>query len=57
MRVGRTGIENFQYIMEEELKTVRVEKDLGVVMDNELNFSGHLAEKINVANRMVNWID
>ncbi|XP_076063508.1 uncharacterized protein LOC143038359 [Oratosquilla oratoria] len=42
--------------MEEELNAVRVEKDLGVVVDDELNFSRHLAEKINVANRMVGLI-
>ncbi|XP_076061638.1 uncharacterized protein LOC143037386 [Oratosquilla oratoria] len=41
--------------MEEELNAVRVEKDLGVVVDDELNFSRHLSE-INVANRMVGLI-
>ncbi|KAK3868645.1 hypothetical protein Pcinc_025986 [Petrolisthes cinctipes] len=42
--------------MDEELREVGEEKDLGVVIDRELKFSGHLAEKIKKANRIVGLI-
>lgn len=42
--------------MIEEMTEVNSEKDIGVVIDNKLNFSDHLAEKINKANKMVGLI-
>jgi hypothetical protein len=39
-----------------ELDHVDVMKDLGVVMDNELNFSNHIYEKINKCNQMLGII-
>ena len=53
MRIGRSDMETFQYSMEEELNTIKVEKVLGVVIYNELKFTTHYAEKINKANRIV----
>lgn len=56
MRIGRTKEEIFKYRMEEELKEVNSEKDLGVVIDNGLSFDEHLAEKVNKANKIVGII-
>ena len=56
MRIGNLKIENFQYVMDEDLKSIKEEKDLGVIIDNELKFTAHLAEKINKANKMVGLI-
>lgn len=38
------------------INCTRSEKDIGVVMDDKLTFSEHLAEKINKANRIVGMI-
>lgn len=38
------------------MEKVSSEKDLGVVLDTNLSFSGHLAEKINKANKIVGLI-
>ena len=38
------------------MQEVPSEKDIGVVIDNMLNFSDHLAEKINKANKIVGLI-
>ena len=56
MRIGNSKVENFQYVMDEDLKSIKEEKDLRVIIDNELKITAHLAEKINKANKMVGLI-
>lgn len=56
MRIGSKAISKTGYCMHEPMEEVGVEKDIGVVMDNKLNFSDHLAEKINKANKIVGLI-
>ena len=36
-----------------QLKNVEEEKDLGVIMDNNLNFKSHISQKISKANSMI----
>lgn len=56
MRIGSAQEESFIYKMEEELREVKHEKDLGVIIDNNLSFDEHLAEKVNKANKIVGII-
>ena len=42
--------------MYEDIERTEAEKDIGVVIDNKLAFSDHLAEKINKANKIVGLI-
>lgn len=56
MRIGRTDVEDRDYTMYGNIKKTRVEKDIGVVIDDKLKFSDHLAEKVNKANRIVGLI-
>lgn len=56
MRIGRTDIEDQGYRLYGEITKTRVEKDIGVVIDDKLAFSDHLAEKINKANKIVGCI-
>ena len=36
MRIGKLNVENFQNVMEEEINSIKVEKDLGFMIDYEL---------------------
>ena len=56
MRLGNYDERHNGYKMSEQLDEVSSEKDIGVVIDNKLSFSDHLAEKINKANRIVGLI-
>ncbi len=56
MRIGKKNTDRYQYTMDESLKQVRVEKDLGLIIDENLNFREHFTEKINKANRIVGLI-
>lgn len=56
MRIGRSDVTQFGYKMYEDLEECTVEKDIGVIIDNRLAFSDHLAEKINKANKIVGII-
>ncbi|XP_063852406.1 uncharacterized protein LOC135095487 [Scylla paramamosain] len=42
--------------MDQDLNQIKVEKDLGVKIDQDLNFIEHFEEKINKANMMVGVI-
>ena len=53
MRIRRSDINEHNYKMIQELSTCTKEKDIGVIIDNKLTFSDHLAEKVNKANRLV----
>ena len=59
LTLGR--FENIRYteryrICQKELEHVFEEKDLGVIMDSELNFTEHISSKIRIANAMVGLI-
>lgn len=56
LRIGNTSVVNKNYRMYENITRSRVEKDIGVIIDDQLTFSEHLAEKINRANRIVGLI-
>ena len=56
MRLGNYEERQNGYKMREQLEEVSSEKDIGVVIDNKLSFSDHLAEKINKANKVVGLI-
>ena len=56
MRIGNYENRHDGYDVGEPLEEVTSEKDIGVIIDNELSFSNHLAEKINKANKMVGLI-
>ena len=46
MRLGKSNVERVKYVMNEELKEIEMEKDLGVMIDDEsLKFTVHLARK------------
>ncbi|KAG7155492.1 hypothetical protein Hamer_G024702, partial [Homarus americanus] len=45
------------YHMYTTIKKTTVEKDIGVVIDDKLTFSDHLAEKINKANKIMREVD
>lgn len=56
MPLGRTKVDDREYTMYGYIEKTRLEKDMGVVIDDKLKFSDHLAEKINKANRIVGLI-
>ncbi|XP_076063399.1 uncharacterized protein LOC143038265 [Oratosquilla oratoria] len=56
MRIGKTDVEDTGYKIYEEIERSNTEKDIGVVIDDKLAFSDHLAEKINKANKIVGII-
>ena len=39
-----------------EIKRVEHEKDLGIIVDNKLNFREHITSKVNIANRNLGLI-
>ncbi|KAG7173309.1 putative Endonuclease-reverse transcriptase-containing protein 10, partial [Homarus americanus] len=45
------------YHMNTTIKKTTAEKDIGVVIDDKLTFSDHLAEKINMANKIMREAD
>lgn len=45
MRLGQTEIEDTEYNMHYNINKTRTEMDIGVVIDNKLTFSDHLAKK------------
>ncbi len=56
MRVGRTRDIEHGYTLFNRMTSTNAEKDIGVVIDDKLTFSEHLAEKINKANKIVGII-
>ena len=56
MRIGKTTVEDNGYSMYEDIEWTEEDKDTGVVIDDKLAFSDHLAEKINKANKIVGLI-
>ncbi|KAG7170129.1 putative Endonuclease-reverse transcriptase-containing protein 9, partial [Homarus americanus] len=53
MRIGRTKVADHGYHMYTTIKKTTVEKNIGVVIDDKLTFSDHLAEKINKAAKIM----
>ena len=59
MRIGKTKLEDRVYTMgpdKHKLKTITEEKDIGVIIDNKLSFSSHMAAKIKKANSVMGVI-
>lgn len=56
MRIGKSEIPHGDYVMEQSLTLTNEEKDLGVIVDKDLNFEKHISGKINSANRIVGLI-
>ena len=56
MRIGKTAVEDYEYSMHTGIEKTGTEKDIGVVIDDKLAFSDHLAEKIKKANKIVGLI-
>ena len=52
MRTGRPNVDEGEYMMYGPITSTRKEKDIGVVIDDKLTFSEHLAEKINKASNI-----
>ena len=57
LHVGNyTPVGNYTMMVDEtpiEIKRVEHEKDLGIIVDNKLNFWEHITSKVNIANRNV----
>ncbi|KAG7156935.1 Xylosyltransferase oxt-like [Homarus americanus] len=51
------SIADHGYHMYTTIKKTTVEKDIGVVIDDKMTFSDHLAEKINKANKIRSQVD
>lgn len=50
---GKPGPEPDKYTLKSTiLQKVTEEKDIGVIIDSELNFEKHISEKVNKANSM-----
>lgn len=56
MRIGRSHVGVRDYTMQGPINNTKKEKDIGVVIDDRLTFSEHLAEKINKANSILGVI-
>ena len=52
LRIGNCEAGNEEYSMSEKIKEIISEKDIRVVIDSKLDFSDHLTEKMNKANRL-----
>ena len=56
MRIGKTNVAEREYMMYSPITSTRKEKDIGVIIDDKLTFTEHLAEKINKANSILGII-
>lgn len=56
MRIGRTEVREGAYQLCNVIERSSAEKDIGVIIEDKLKFSEHLAEKINKANEVVGII-
>ena len=59
MRIGKSKTVECEYKLREHLKPMEkstAEKDVGVIIDDQLNFEKHMTEKINKANRVLGAI-
>ena len=54
MHIGKPGPEpDIKYTLKsKQLQQATEEKDIGVIIDSELNFDRHISEKVNKANSM-----
>ena len=53
MKISRSNVDKRAYTMQSTIITTRKEKNIGVMIDDKLTFSDHLAEKINRANSIL----
>ncbi|XP_076039327.1 uncharacterized protein LOC143024412 [Oratosquilla oratoria] len=56
MRIGRSDVKEQEYKMYGNITSTKNERGIGVVIDDNLTFIGHLAEKINKANNILGII-
>ncbi len=60
MHIGKSKSINYEYHMGPEedpvLSSTSAEKDIGVVIDDDLAFDKHIAEKVNKANKIMGLI-
>ena len=57
MRIGHTTVWDLGYSLNgRELAHSETEKDLGIIIDSKLDFSKHIAEKVNKANSVLGTI-
>jgi hypothetical protein len=57
MRLGKSITNKKEYSLgDTTLETSKDEKDIGVIIDDELKFSKHMSEKINKANKVMGII-
>jgi len=57
MRIGNTEVPEYQYsIGDTLLEETVVERVIGVLVDNKLRFSEHIAEKVNKVNGVLGII-
>ena len=59
MRIGKSKVTEYEYRLSENLRPMeksQAEKDVGVIIDDNLSFEKHMAEKINKANAVLGAI-
>ena len=56
MSINNKELENRTYNMDIVLRNVKQEKDVGVIVDDQLKFEDHMYEKIKKANNMMGLI-
>nr|XP_054762251.1 uncharacterized protein LOC129268772 [Lytechinus pictus] len=54
--MGRHNNNSTYYIDDQILEETKAERDLGVLVDNELNYHAHVAQAVNRANQMLGLI-
>ena len=52
MTIGKDEKNTNYTLKDQELQKVMEEKDIGVTIDDQLEFESHVSEKINKANKM-----
>ena len=52
MHLGNTNMKYNYFLNEQQLGKTSTEKDLGVIVDDNLNFEQHINEKISKARQM-----
>ena len=59
MRIAKSKVNEYKYRLKSDMEPMQIssdEKDLGVVIDNKLNFEKHIVEKVNKANSIMGVI-
>ena len=59
MRIGKSNVNEYKYRLKSDMEPMQIssdKKDLGVVIDNKLNFEKHIVEKVNKASSIMGVI-